>query len=489
MSENAQIQTGHRHWVLIACMLAMFMAAIEVTIVATAMPTIMSELGGFNLLGWVFSIYLLTQAVTVPLYGRLADMWGRRRVFFIGTSLFLIGSLMCGFAHNMWVLILFRAIQGLGAGAIVPISATIVADIYTPRERASVQGWLSSVWGVAAIVGPLSGAWLVQHFSWAVVFWVNLPIGLFSMLLLARYLPALPSSEPTKTLNIRGCIWLMVTITLLLVALLQAEVLGWWLTGVALLTVFAGWILKRNEQRTSAPLFPPVIWQSRIQITGNLGNVIIGAAMMGISAFLPTWIQGITGGSPLQAGSALAMMSLGWPLASTLSGRLMLITSYRFTAVTGAFLLTLGSALLLLLHIHSPVWQAGVTAFVIGTGMGMTSTTFLVSVQNHAEYSVRGICTASIMFSRMIGSAVGTALMGAVLNFGLAQHLPHAQDPVQQIMSPERREQLSQTVLEQLTQGIATSLHGVFLLALLIALLTLWVGWMLPRQRPAGQGS
>ncbi|HBV38286.1 MAG TPA: MFS transporter, partial [Erwinia sp.] len=161
MTETAHTGVSHRHWILIAAMLAMFMAAIEVTIVATAMPTIVAELGGFAQFGWVFSVYLLTQAVSVPLYGRLADLWGRKRVFFMGTSLFLIGSVLCGFAPNMSWLILFRAVQGLGAGAIMPLTATIIADVYSPKERAGIQGWLSSVWGVAAVVGPLTGAWIV----------------------------------------------------------------------------------------------------------------------------------------------------------------------------------------------------------------------------------------------------------------------------------------------------------------------------------------
>ncbi|HAI05931.1 MAG TPA: MFS transporter, partial [Pantoea sp.] len=455
MTESAQLQTGHRHWILIACMLAMFMAAIEVTIVATAMPTIIAELGGFSQFGWVFSIYLLTQAVSVPLYGRLADLYGRKMMFFIGTAIFLIGSVLCGFAHSMTWLILFRAFQGLGAGAIMPLSSTIVADIYSPRERASVQGWLSSVWGVAAIVGPLTGAWLVQHFSWSVIFWVNLPIGLISMLMLARWLPAHQQEQQRQSLNLAGSGWLMLCVSALLVALLQAEQLGLWLIPFLLFSLFAGWMLKRHEQRADAPLFPLIIWRSRLIIAGNAGNLIIGAAMMGISAFLPTWIQGIGGGSPLQAGSALAMMSIGWPLASTLSGRLMLRTSYRFTAQSGALLLISGSALLLLLRPDSSLYQAGFTAFVIGTGMGMTSTTFLVSVQNQADYEIRGICTASIMFSRMIGSAIGTAIMGAVLNLNLHWRLPQAQDPVQQIMADESRRQLTPETLQQMVQAIA----------------------------------
>ncbi|MDL4912496.1 MAG: MDR family MFS transporter [Enterobacterales bacterium endosymbiont of Blomia tropicalis] len=488
MTESAQLQTGQRHWVLIACMLAMFMAAIEVTIVATAMPTIIAELGGFSQFGWVFSVYLLTQAVSVPLYGRLADIWGRKRMLFLGTSIFLAGSILCGFAHSMTWLIVFRAFQGLGAGAIMPLSSTIVADIYSPRERASVQGWLSSVWGVAAIVGPLSGAWLVQHFTWSVIFWVNLPIGIVSMLMLARWLPAHQLAEKPQPLNLAGSAWLMLCISALLTALLQAERLGYWLLLVVAVSLFAGWQLKRHEQRADAPLFPAIIWRSRVIIAGNAGNLIIGAAMMGISAFLPTWIQGITGGSPLQAGSALAMMSIGWPLASTFSGRLMLATSYRFTAQLGALLLIAGSALLLLLHPESTIYQAGLTAFVIGTGMGMTSTTFLVSVQNHADYDIRGICTASIMFSRMIGSAIGTALMGAVLNMNLVWRLPHAQDPVQQIMSEETRNALNHDTLQHLVAGIAASLHWVFIVALLIAVLALWVAWLMPRQRLEHEG-
>ena len=473
---------AHRPWILVACMLAMFMAAIEVTIVATAMPTIIAQLGGFAQFGWVFSGYLLTQAVSVPIYGRLADLWGRKCIFFIGTSLFLLGSVLCGLAESMIWLIVFRALQGLGAGA-MPVTLTIVADIYSPRERAGIQGWLSSVWGVAAIIGPLTGAWIVQHFSWALVFWVNLPLGIISMLMLARWLPAHQQTSAQR-LNISGSAWLMLSVSALLVALLQAEALGYWLLLFLAVALIAGFILLRHERNAEAPLFPLAIWRSRTIVAGNAGNLIIGAAMMGISAFLPTWIQGINGGSPLQAGSALAMMSIGWPLASTLCGRLMLHTSYRFTAQLGALLLIAGMALLLMLHADSSLIQAGFAAFVIGTGMGMTSTTFLVSVQNSADFSIRGICTASIMFSRMLGSALGTALMGAVLNYNLLLRLPDAHDPVQQIMSPERRQALDGGTLQQMTTQIAASLHWVFIMSLVIAVGSLFIAWTMPSRRP-----
>lgn len=484
MTEQTATQVTHRHWVLIASMLAMFMAAIEVTIVATAMPTIIAELGGFSQFGWVFSIYLLTQAVSVPIYGRLADLWGRKRMFFIGTGLFLIGSVLCGFATNMGWLILFRAFQGLGAGAIMPLTSTIIADVYPPKERAGVQGWLSSVWGIAAIVGPLTGAWLVQHFNWALIFWVNVPIGIVSMLLLARFFPESKERSPHR-LNLAGSAWLMLTVSALLVALLQAEALGTlFIVALLVLAVLAGTALLRHERRASEPLFPLAIWRSRTLLAGNAGNLLIGAAMMGISAFLPTWIQGVNGGTPLQAGSALAMMSIGWPLASTLSGRLMQRTSYRFTALLGSALLIAGTALLLTLHRESPVWHAGLFAFVIGTGMGMTSTTFLIAVQNTADFAIRGICTASIMFSRMLGSALGTALMGAVLNYNLLLRLPGDNDPVQQVMSHAQRQQIDAPSLEVMLSEIAHSLHWVFAVSTVIAVMSLVIARFVPAEKP-----
>ena len=483
MSENTIHAATRRHWVLIACMLSMFMAAIEVTIVATAMPTIITELGGFSQFGWVFSIYLLTQAVTVPIYGRLADMWGRKRVFFIGAGLFLLGSVLCGFASSMTWLIIFRAFQGLGAGAIMPLTSIIIADVYPPKERASIQGWLSSVWGVAAIVGPLTGAWLVQHFNWALIFWVNVPIGIISMLLLVRFFPENPQRSAHR-LNLAGSFWLMVTVTALLMALLQTEALGYWALALIALALCSGWILFRHERHSGEPLFPLDIWRTRTLLAGNLGNLFIGAAMMGISAFLPTWVQGVNGGSPLQAGSALAMMSIGWPLASTFSGRLMQWTSYRFTALLGSVLLVTGTALLLFLQQNSPAWYAGFSAFVIGTGMGMTSTTFLIAVQNTAKFEIRGICTASVMFSRMLGSALGTAIMGAVLNYNLLIRLPQFHDPVQQVMSHEGRQQLTAENLQWMLAEIAHSLHWVFAASLIIALGSLVISRLVPALKP-----
>ncbi|MEH2921294.1 MDR family MFS transporter [Samsonia erythrinae] len=486
-TKNNQMQNPvpHRHWILIACMLAMFTAAIEVTIVATALPTIIADLGGFSLLGWVFAGYLLTQSMSIPIYGRLADLYGRKSVFFTGMMVFLLGSILCGFSTHMGWLIVFRTLQGLGAGAITPIAFTIVADVYSPVERPKIQGYLSSVWGVSAIIGPLLGAFIVQHFNWALVFWVNVPIGLFAIFLLARYLPAIKTDRQPQ-LDWLGAFYLMICIASLLMALLQADVFGYWVIPMLAVSLAGGILLVRQEKQTSAPLFPLALWRNRVIIAGNLGGLVVGASMMGVSAFLPTFIQGVMGKTPLEAGSILAMMSIGWPLASTLSGRLMHWTSYRFTAMCGGILLIIGSLTLLTIQPDSNLLWARLAAFLIGAGMGLSSTTFLVSIQNSVDYSIRGIATASAMFTRMLGSALGTAILGAALNIGLSWHASDVNDPLQTLMDPTKRTLLGANQLDTLASQVASSLHGVFMVSALIAVITLFSARMIPaRQRPS----
>ncbi|WHP81926.1 MDR family MFS transporter [Edwardsiella anguillarum] len=477
MSTDTTSISPKRVLVLAACMLATFMAAIEVTIVSTAMPTIIADLGGFSLLGWVFAAYLLTQAISIPIYGRLADLHGRKRMFYIGASLFLLGSVLCGFAHSMLWLIAFRALQGAGAGAITPIAVTIIADVYGPLERPRIQGYLSSVWGVSAIVGPLMGAFIVQHFHWSLVFWINLPIGCCAMYLLWRYFPE--QRHPRRhALDLAGTAWLAIGISALLLSLLQAEWLGWWVLLLLAIAVLSGFLLWHQELRAAEPLFPAVLWRQRIMVAGNIGGLVVGAAMMGVAAFLPTYVQGVMGYSALEAGTTLALMSIGWPIASTLSGRLMAHTSYRTTALLGALLLIAGSLCLLWQTPQGSLWWGRVSAFIIGAAMGMTNTTFLVSVQNSAPHSMRGIATACTVFTRMLGSALGTAVLGATLNLNLAWRLPQVSDPVQRLMT--LRTQPAAEEVGALLAPVAASLHAVFIAAALLAWLALLAAWLIP---------
>lgn len=477
--QTSAVKSSHRPLILIACMLSMFMAAVEVTIVATAMPTIIGDLGGFSLLGWVFAVYLLTQAITVPIYGRLADLYGCRKMFFIGTTLFLIGSVLCGFAPSLGWMIGFRALQGLGAGAITPIATTLIANVYGPQERAKAQGYLSSVWGVSAIVGPLMGAFIVSHFPWAVVFWVNVPIGLVAMAILIKYLPPDGQRKPHQ-LDLAGTTYLTLAVASLLLALLQAEALGCWALALLAFAVVNGGLLVRQERKTPEPLFPLALWDSKVIIAGNVGGLIIGATMMGISAFLPTYVQGVLGGTPLEAGTTLALMSIGWPLASMFSSRMMQATSYRTTAVTGGLLLVGGSLALLLLSPSSGLWMARIAAFSIGAGMGLSNTTFIVSVQNSAEPAIRGIATASTLFTRMLGSAIGTAVLGATLNLNLEYRLPQVNDPVQQLMEKATRSAMDSGQLNMLTDSVAASLHWVFVVSAVVSVLAVAAGLLIP---------
>ncbi|MNN05212.1 Multidrug resistance protein 3 [compost metagenome] len=388
----------------------------------------------------------------------------------------------------MYWLIGFRLLQGLGAGAIMPTATTIIGDIYSPTERPKVMGYISSVWGVSAIIGPLLGAFIVQHLPWALVFWVNLPIGLLAMFFLARYLPSRQQVRE-HALDLAGTAWLTLFVTALLLSLLQAENLGWWVLPLLALAAVSLMLLIRQERRAPEPLFPLALWQSRVIVAGNIGGLVIGAAMMGISAFLPTFIQGVMGGTPLEAGTTLALMSIGWPLASTFSGRLMLMTSYRTTALLGALLLLAGGLILLLLQPTGGLLWGRVAAFMVGAGMGLCNTTFLVSVQNAAHHSIRGIATACTVFTRMMGSAIGTAILGATLNINLQFRLPQTTDPVQQLMEPAARSAMTPEILAEMTQQVAASLHWVFLVSALLSLLALAAAMLIPaRHRPQGEG-
>jgi EmrB/QacA subfamily drug resistance transporter len=452
-----------RPLVLIACMLASFMAAIESTIVATAIPSIVADLGGFSALGWVFGAYLLAQAVTIPIYGRLADLYGRKRVLFVGTFVFLAGSALCGFAPSMPWLILCRALQGLGAGAILPVSSTIIGDIYSPAERAKLQGWLSSVWGVSAVAGPVLGAFIVEHLGWPVVFWVNLPIGLASVAALAAFFPERRESRP-RAIDFAGAALLVFAVGLLMTALLQARALGGWTFALLAASALGFAALAVQERVTAEPLLPFALWRDRTILAGTLGSFAVGAAMMGCSAFLPVYVQGVMGRPVMEGGMPLALMSIAWPIASTLGGRLMLATSYRFNIVLGGLILIAGTVLLPVLLGSGSLAGANVAAFVIGGGLGLSSSTYLVAAQSAASQSLRGIATASTVFARMVGAALGTSVLGAVLNFRLGQPLGpgFAEDPLQALMDPALRGVLTAGQRGALAAAVGDALHTVF---------------------------
>lgn len=470
---------ANRPLIFVACLVSMFMVAIEATIVATALPSIVADLGGFSLFGWVFGAFLLPQVVTVPIYGRLADLYGRKKVFFASTLLFLVGSALCGFSRSMVALVLFRALQGLGGGGVLPLTQTIVGDLYKASERGRIAGYMSSVWGISAIVGPMVGALIVQHLDWALVFWINLPLGVVALGLIGALLHEAPH-QGREPLDLAGAALLTLSTGSVMAALLEADELGRWALPLGLGGLAVGALLVVQQRRAAAPVLPLALWQDPTIVAGNLGSLASGALMMGITAFLPTYIQGVMGRSALLAGLALTLMSFGWPVGSMIAGKIMVRHSYRLSAALGGGAMLAGAAVLLMLDPAHGLTTAALGSTLVGLGLGLTSTAFLVSTQEAAGRARRGAATSSIVFMRSIGQSLGTALFGAVLNLGLARRLPDFGDPVQVLMDPARLGQLAQAERQALTGAVAGALHEVYLAGILIALAAALLAWRVP---------
>ncbi len=483
----------NRPLVLASVMLAMFMAAVEATIVATAMPSIVGDLGGFSLFSWVFSVFLLMQAVTIPIYGKLADLYGRKPVFVFGTAVFLLGSLLCGFARTMQMLIFFRLVQGLGTGAVQAIATTIVGDIYTLEERARVQGYLSSVWGISSVVGPALGGVMVQYVNWAWVFWLNIPIGVLAVLGITLFLAEKVEKKQHK-IDYLGSALLFVSISSLMVVLIQGGT-AWVWSSLPVLVLMACsvfglvWFVV-HEGKAAEPMMPLDIWHNRLIFLSNAASLTTGIVLIGISSFLPAFVQGVMGESPTVAGFTLAMMSIGWPLAAAVAGRLMLRFGYRRTALAGGLILCLGAVFFVMLQPEKgPVW-AGVGSFLVGVGMGLATTTFVVAIQSSVEWQTRGAATASNMFMRLLGSTLGASLLGGVLNTRMSNYLRSAQgvsisinvDFANVLLDPARRAGLSQNVLAVLETGLSKALHSVYWGVLIFAAFSLLLIAALPQK-------
>lgn len=470
----------HRGVILAAAMMAVFTAAVEATIVATALPTIVAELGGFELLSWVFAAYFLAQTATIPLFGRLADVYGRKPIFFIGMGIFLVGSALCGLAQSMGALIVFRLIQGLGAGAIGPVTSTIVGDIYGPMERPRVQVWLSVVWGVSSVAGPLIGAFIVQHAEWPYVFWINLPVGVVAVGLLAVFMTERPERK-SHHIDYVGSALLMVGISAVMVAITQAATLSGMATAaLAALAVVTLAVFAYHEARTKEPILPIMLWRNSLIRAGNGASLMMGAVLMSVSAFMPLYVQGIMGHSSSIAGVVLGAMSLGWTIASFAAGRVMVRTTYRTTAVAAGVCIVAGSLLLILLTPEKGALWAFCGSALIGFGLGSGNTTFLVALQSSVGWGQRGVVTSSNLFGRLMGQSLGSALFGAIVNVGVYRHLPDGSGAVERLMDPALRATLDQAEAAPVIAALAHSLHNVYLLSGLFAVVVFVLAFRVP---------
>ncbi|WP_425956710.1 MFS transporter [Xylanimonas sp. McL0601] len=406
--------------ILLSLMLATALVALDATIIATASSTIARELGRFDQLPWLFSAYLLAQAVSTPVYGRLADIVGRKRLMLVGIGLFFVGSALAGAAPAMGVLIAGRAVQGLGAGAVMPVSMTITSDIYTLEERARTQGYLASVWGISSVVGPTLGGVFSQFVSWRWIFWVNLPLAVLAALMLQlRYHESRQISR-REPIDYLGAALLASGSTLLLLGLLEggtrwpwgsAATVGVLATAVVLL---AGFVVRARTIRY--PILDLAVLRRRVVGASTGASLLVGVVVVGLSTYVPIYAQEVRGVGALIAGFALAALTIGWPISASQAGTVYLRIGFRLTAVIGSSLVVVGGLLMLLLGSGSSLVLVAVFCFVIGAGMGLTAVPTLIAAQASAAPTERGSVTGTNMFARAIGSAVGVAVLGAVVN-------------------------------------------------------------------------
>lgn len=484
-----------RPFVLVAVMLAMFMSAVEATIIATAMPSITSDLGGFSRYSWVFSAYLLMSTVTVLIYGKLADLFGRKIIFFIGVSLFLIGSFLCGFATSMEQLIVFRLIQGLGAGAVQPVATIIIGDVYQGDDRAKVQGYLSSVWGISAILGPAIGGILVETIGWQYVFWVNIPLGIISMIGIAFFL-----HEPVQTnkpvVDYKGALLLTIVLSSLLYWLVEGGQSFPWssIISVGLLVVAIGglYLFIQVEKKASDPFMPFTIWKNKIILFANLISFFTGVILIGLSSYLPMYVTGVMEQKAIVAGFTLTAMSVGWPLASTIAGRLLPKYGASKLSFVGAIFLVIGTFLFLFIQATLSPLIIACFSFLIGIGMGLTSTSFIVTIQGAVGHELRGVATASNLFMRSFGNTVGAALLGMIVNQSISRYFKNNGSifdlsVVDKLLDAAERKVFSIEDLTFLQLGLDKALHVVFITSFIFAFISFLFVFGIPKKKGASQ--
>lgn len=477
---------ARRRLITAGIMTGMFLAALEATVIGTAMPTVVAALGGMEHYSWVFSAYLLTSTVTVPLWGKLSDLYGRRLFYQIGIALFLGGSILCGLSRTMPQLVAWRAVQGLGAGALVPLGMTIIGDIYTLRERARMQGLFSGVWGLSSVVGPLVGGFITDALSWRWVFFINLPFGVAAAAIIGFALVE-PRRTEHPSIDYAGATTLTAAVTLLMLALveggdpsqlLRPRNIAIFLTTAALVAAFVA-----IERRAREPIIPLDLLRNRVVAVAVIVGFLAGAAMFGAISFVPLFAQGGLGATATQAGTLLTPLMLSWVLMSIVGGRLMLRTGYRPLVLTGLTIMPIAFFVMSTFGRGTPLRALVPVLAGIGAGLGLVMLTLLIAVQHSVPRERLGIATSLNQFFRSIGGAVGVAIMGAMLSAGLAAAAgtgAGAIDPGS-VVDPVTRASLAPEQLARLEGALVESLQDVFRISGIVSVIALLVAFTLPR--------
>jgi EmrB/QacA subfamily drug resistance transporter len=413
--------------ILFGVMAGMLLAALDQGIVGTALPRIVSELGGLDKLSWVVTAYLLTSTAATPLWGKISDLYGRRRIFQIAIGIFLIGSALSGLSQNMPELIAFRAIQGIGGGGLFAIALSIIGDVIPPRERGRYQGYFGAVFGVSSVAGPLLGGWFTDGPGWRWIFYINLPIG-FAALVITSIVLRMPVSRREHKIDYLGAATIVAAVSCLLLYLdWRGNEYGW--TDPFALALVAGFVLLAAlfvliEVRTSEPIIPMRLFRNPVFSVGNLYGFLAGVAMFGAIIFLPIYLQAVKGLSPTASGLALLPAILGIFSTSISSGQLITRTGrYKIYPIIGGVVLTVAMFLLAQLQVDTPFWQVFLYEYLFGAGLGFTLQTIVTAVQNAVEFRDMGAATSSATFFRQMGGSIGAAVFGAVLSSRLAIYL------------------------------------------------------------------
>ncbi len=418
---------------VVALLLGLALAAMEMTVVSTAMPTVVAELGGLSLYAWAFAAYMLATTITVPIWGKLADLKGRKPVLLAGVVLFLAGSSACGWSRSMEWLIAWRAVQGLGAGAMQPVTFTIVGDLFDVHERGRMQGLFGAMWGLAGLVGPIVGGAIVHSVGWRWIFWINLPFGLASAAVLSVAYHDRPEHHEHR-LDVGGGALLALAVVS---TLLAARSRGTGLVAIPV-AVLATAAFLAVERRAREPLLPLELFSQRVMAVSSAAGALLGAAMLGTLTYVPLWVQSVLGLPPTSAGAAIAPMALGWPVASAISGRLVTRVGYRRLLFAGFALAAAAASLVALtLRPGASLRSVQLVMALYGAGLGTANPPLLIAIQTSVPWNRRGVATASTLFFRTIGGTLAVGILGGVLANALTGA---GADPafVEKLLGPER---------------------------------------------------
>jgi len=463
-------------------MLGVFLAGIDGTVVSTAMPTIVTDLGGLAIYSWVFSSYMLLGAISMPIFGKLTDVIGVKVNFYTAVIFFLLGSMLSGLSGNMTQLVIFRAVQGIGAGGMFSVPYALIGKVFPPNRRGKALGYTSAVWGISSVIGPLIGSILVSTLSWRWVFYINIPFGLGSIYIISRYYKEIPIPNKQRVIDYTGALFLMISILLLLLGFLEygqrIPFWSWSVSGLIGASILMAFILMWAENRAKDPILPTDFFRMPVFRLTNLIALLGGFAIIGLISYVPLYVQASKGGSAMTAGFVIMPLSIGWSGGSFFTGRVLHKTGGKRMIILGMVFVLVGCLIALRLDEHTPFALIIANMLILGLGMGMQTPGLLVTLQNSIEISMMGVATASQQLARRIGATIGVSLMGAILTkifingvaalkntalfTTLSTHLQQQFNDPASLLTGSARAQLPGDLLKPLLASFSHSVHGIF---------------------------